>query len=293
MSSSAAQPASAAADRARPVVAVLIPSRNEGPLIADTLDALAAQDFDGDLRVYVCVNGDSKGTFAIVEQARERLADRVRIEARELDKGSKPIALNTADEMAGDADFRIYLDADTKLTSNAVRALVAVLDSEEPRVAAPSKRLDPGPSWIVNLCARSWMRLPWVQDEVPGSGVVAVNRAGRTRWQQYPDVVADDGYTAWQFAPEERFIAREAASLLEFPDTVRGMFAAMSRWHSGGQQLDASPHKPPYGPAWQTGRRLRSMLHPGVFVAAVITRIARVASNWFGPKTEAASWSTR
>lgn len=278
-------------------VAILVPSRNEGPLIAATLDALAAQDYEGEIRVCVCVNGDSKNTGDYVRKAIEQHKGRISIELEELEEGSKPIALNTADKMADKADrpadFRIYLDADTVLTANAVRLLVAQLDSAEPRVAAPSKKLKPGPSFLVNLCARSWMRLPWVQDDIAGSGVVSVNRAGRTRWGEYPDVVADDGYVAWQFPPEERVIAREAASLLDFPDSVRGMFAAMSRWHSGGQQLVEGPHKPPYGPAWSGKRRLKSMLHPGVFCAAVITRITRVAANWFGPKTKNASWSTR
>ena len=39
---------------------------------------------------------------------------------------------------------------------------------------------------------------------VPGFGVFAMNRAGRARWADWPDIIADDTYARWNFTPEER-----------------------------------------------------------------------------------------
>jgi hypothetical protein len=37
-----------------------------------------------------------------------------------------------------------------------------------------------------------------------GCQFFAVNGAGPARWQAFPDIIADDGFVLWNFAPEER-----------------------------------------------------------------------------------------
>jgi hypothetical protein len=39
---------------------------------------------------------------------------------------------------------------------------------------------------------------------VPGFGVFAMNRAGRARWRDWPDIISDDTFARLNFRPEER-----------------------------------------------------------------------------------------
>ena len=38
---------------------------------------------------------------------------------------------------------------------------------------------------------------------VPGCGVYGVNAAGRSRWKAFPQVIADDTFVRYNFAPDE------------------------------------------------------------------------------------------
>ena len=46
--------------------------------------------------------------------------------------------------------------------------------------------------------------MPFITDGVPGFGVFAMNRAGRTRWGAWPDIISDDTFARLNFTPEER-----------------------------------------------------------------------------------------
>lgn len=272
-------------------VAILIPARNEAATIGATLASLSRQDYAGPLQVVVCVNGDTEGTAAVVASQQPMWTGSRSLRVIELATAGKPIALNAADAAVPTAGPRIYLDADVQLSSDAVSALVAALAGPAPRVAGPRKAMRAGMPWLARFFARAWLRLPWVQGDIVGSGVVAVNASGRARWGVFPDVIADDGFAVWQFAPAERAIVATCSSAIAFPQHFRDLLRAQRRWIDGGRQLAASLHRPPFGPAWSGRQRLRAMLQsPIVAWAALVTRVLRILARVCVAPTRAASW---
>ena len=275
-------------------IAVVIAARNEAATIYETLDALAGQDHRGHVHVVVGANGCTDATAAEVVRAQRSLAtERFTIELVELQEPGKSRALNAADRRIRIECPRIYLDADVLLSSNALAALVRAVNGSEPRIAAPRKVLRRGRSWFVDFCSRAWLRLPWVQDDVLGGGVLAVSATGRMRWQEFPEVIADDGYVAWQFAPSERIVVLECTAAIRFPNTVRDMLRAHRRWIDGGVQLAESAHRPPFGPSWSGKMRLSAMWRsPTVFLAAVVVRCVRTAARLLVRGNATTSWAT-
>ena len=58
--------------------------------------------------------------------------------------------------------------------------------------------------WSVRAFYRVWMRLPYVNEDMLGCGVYALSEAGRGRFGDFPEIIADDEYVRLQFAPGER-----------------------------------------------------------------------------------------
>ena len=275
-----------------PVVAVLIAARNEAATIGATLAALAAQDYAGPMHVIVVVNGDTQGTAAVVAARQPEWVGQRRLELVEINTGGKPLAWNTADRRVGDGAPRIYLDADVQLSANTVSRLVQSVAGDAPRVAGPGKRAAVGMPMLARICAWAWMRLPWVQGDIVGSGVFAVNPTGRARWGEFPDLIADDGFAVWQFAPSERTVVQACAAHIRFPSRIGDLLRAQRRWIDGGRQLAAVAQKPPFGPAWSGRQRLRAMFgSPRILAAAVITRLLRWAALACASR-RATAWST-
>jgi len=275
-------------------IAIVIAARNEAATIHETLAALAGQQHDGAVHIVVCINGSTDATADEVRRAQRHLVtERLTIELVELATPGKARALNEADGRITSVGPRVYVDADVLLSPNTLHELARAVAGPEPRIAAPRKIHRRGKSSCVDCCARAWLRLPWVQDEVVGAGVFAVNPAGRSRWQQFPDLIADDGYAAWQFAPAQRLVVGSCTAAIRFPGTMRDLLRAQRRWIDGGVQLAGSVHRPPFGPGWSGKRRLRAMVaSPSVMLAALVVRCVRVAARLFVRRSTTTSWST-
>lgn len=272
---------------------IVIAARNEQATIYETLAALAAQVCPDPFRVIVSTNGCTDRTADEVRRAtRELASERCAIELVDRPEPGKTGALNAAEQRITAPGVRIFLDADIQLSPNAVAALAAAVAGPAARIAAPQKTLRKGASWLVDFCSRCWLALPWVQDDVLGGGALAVNAAGRARWQEFPKVVADDTFAALQFAPHERTVVRDCTTAIRFPNSVKDMLRAQRRWVDGGRQLGESPYKPPYGAAWSGKRRLVAMLNPKVFAAAMVVRCQRIAARLFTKPPQTAAWST-
>ncbi|MBM1220412.1 glycosyltransferase family 2 protein [Ponticoccus sp. SC2-23] len=186
------------------MLSVIIPAHNEESLIGPCLEALSrSEPIAMPAEVIIVANGCSDNTVA------EAYAQRPRIEAAgwafrviDLAQGGKPRAL-TAGDRAANGTIRAYLDADVTVSPGLLPQIVGVLDTATPRYASGAIRIV-GKGPISRAYARLWAKVPYMATTVPGCGFFAMNAAGRARWQDWPDVIADDLFARLNFAPDER-----------------------------------------------------------------------------------------
>lgn len=202
------------------MISVIIPAYNEEGFIGETLRLLlqsndptpAPPAGSPPVEVIVVANGCRDGTVAEAKDLTEDFAKRGwALQVLSLPQGSKTLALN-----AGSASARypaqIFVDADIHVSPGLIAALARVLDRPEPCYASGRPRIRRAQSWISRQYARFWQRLPFMAKGVPGCGVYAVNAAGRARWDQIPDVTADDIFVRSHFSPEERIAVPDTYS---------------------------------------------------------------------------------
>ncbi len=187
-----------------PQISVLIPAHNEAGYIQACLAALFASDPlpEGQCgEVLVLANGCTDNTVEIAQAQPVPLGWVLRV--LELPEGGKLKALNTGDAAAQGA-VRIYLDADVLVEPALVGQIAKALDCDEARYASGSPLVAPARNALTRAYGRFWVQLPFVRQGVPGFGLFAMNRAGRARWQLWPDIIADDLFARLSFAPQER-----------------------------------------------------------------------------------------
>lgn len=270
-------------DRCGPVdgrpadAAVVIPAYDEERVIGRCLDALApylSEDSSPRLEVVVAANGCSDRT---VEVARARAG----VTVLDIATGSKTLALNEGDA-AAHAHPRIYLDADIVLSPEAVPALVRTLSRPEPAIAAPAIRFDlTGSSVPVRAFYRVFRELPYVREGLVGLGVYGLSRAGRERFDTFPDLVADDLYVQRLFDPTERHTV-DGTFTVAAPRTLASLIAVRVRVAKGNSGLAAHDEQERF--AGSTGSTMRALLGllrdrptlaPAVAVYVGVTLLAR------------------
>lgn len=195
----------------QPQVSVLIPAHNEANYIADCLAALFASALPAGMQgeVLILANGCSDATARIA--AAQARPPQWKLRVIDLREGNKLKALN-----AGDAEARgavlVYLDADVivdpaligQITTALGDAQILTQAQAQPRYASGTPVIAPAQSALTRAYGRFWMRLPFVQTGTPGFGLFAMNRAGRARWQDWPDIIADDTFARLSFTAHER-----------------------------------------------------------------------------------------
>ncbi|WP_396667306.1 glycosyltransferase [Microbacterium sp. R86528] len=181
-------------------MSIVVPAHNEGALVAKTLRSFLNDAYAGEFEVIVVANGCSDDTAA---QARAVPGVRV----IEIATASKIAALNAGDLVATSFP-RAYIDSDVSVSVSAVRDLRHALASEDrARVASPQMVIDSTKSsWPVRAYYRVWEQSDYLTDGHIGSGIYAVNASGRSRWDEFPDLIADDRFVQQRFTAEERIM---------------------------------------------------------------------------------------
>ncbi|RMB77385.1 glycosyltransferase family 2 protein [Rhodococcus sp. SBT000017] len=215
--------------------AVVIPAHNEGSVIERCIRTLLASADTDEFHVCVVSNGSSDNTVA---QAKSVLQDWPLSTVVDIDVPSKIEALRAGDRAMSHYP-RVYLDADIQMTTETLRALVNDLEAtDSPAVAAPKLVVDWRHStWPVRAYHKVWVRLPYVEEGVIGSGVYAVNRAGGDRIGMFPDVVNDDAYVRGLFSESER-LSTEGEFVSVAPVSLRALIRRRARTELGNKQVD-------------------------------------------------------
>jgi glycosyltransferase involved in cell wall biosynthesis len=212
------------------LASVVIPAHNEAQVIGRCLRSLTAEGPPDMLEVVVVCNGCTDDS-----------ADRARsagphVRVIELAEASKIAALNAGDE-ACTTFPRFYVDADVELSETSIRAVAAALAGEV-RCAAPRPRFAvEDRSWPIRAFYDVWTMMPYLNDDMVGSGVYALSEDGRQRFERFPDITADDQYIMQLFSRNERVAVQEASFVVHPPRTLRGLVRMRARVYRGNDEL--------------------------------------------------------
>jgi glycosyltransferase involved in cell wall biosynthesis len=257
------------------VISVVIPAHDEenviGRCLAGLLRGIERPD---ELDVVVVCNGCRDGTAAVAA----RFGPPVRVV--ETPVASKPAALDRGDAAA--VGFpRFYLDADAELSGTALLEVAARLQAGDVLAAAPRLEVElDGRPWPIRAYYRVWSQLPYMGQDLIGSGVYALSEAGRRRFDRFPAIIADDLFVRNLFAPGERVSLDTCSFTVRPPRTLSALVRSKSRARAGDLQ-----YRRLYGSG--TGSR------PGT--ARALCRLARQPGTWPGlgvyVAVSAATWA--
>jgi glycosyltransferase involved in cell wall biosynthesis len=213
------------------MISIVIPAHNEGSVIARTLFAMTAGAEPDELDIIVVCNGCTDDTAALAR----KFGGPVRVIETEV--ASKVHALNLGDQAA--LSFpRIYIDADVVVTLEAIRALASRLEHGDVLAVAPLPHLElAGCSPLVKAFYEVRSCLPSAREGIGGSGVYGLSKAGRSRFDRFPQVVADDSYVRIQFSPEERETLSTITSTVFAPRRIKDLIAIKARAYYGNFEL--------------------------------------------------------
>jgi glycosyltransferase involved in cell wall biosynthesis len=250
---------------------VVIPARDEALVIERTLRTLLADARDGEFDVVIVCNGCRDHTAAVARAAHPA------VRVLETQCAGKAAALNLGDATAL-AWPRIYMDADVRMSTSALRATVEALSSVP--AAAPRLRWEPeGASWCVRRYLEIRRRLP---DAQLGTGVYGLTEEARRRFGPFPEVIADDLFVCGLFAPDERRTVSSHDFAVTPPRTLRGLVRQKARVFAGNTQLTRLPDRGPHVPCrWQLRfalRRLPRRLWPALTVYAGVQAAAKLGA---------------
>jgi hypothetical protein len=230
----------------------------------------------------VC-NGCRDGTAAVAREAYPPAT------VVELTVASKSAALNAGDEHATRFP-RVYLDADIELQIAVLRATVQALASPAVLCAAPAPAFElQGRPRLVRAYFEVWQRLPYLTEEMVGTGVYALSEPGRRRFDRFPDLTADDQFVLQQFHRGERRSLPDQHFVVHTPTTLKGLVAIRSRAYRGAAELEASG-RAPHGKADRPGRRLLQLVSSPrnwfpVTVFVTISALAKLRARLGGGRT--------
>ena len=183
---------------------ILIPAHNEAEYLPACLEALLASDPVARVEVIVIANGCTDNTVALAEGFADRFAALGwALEVLDLPTGGKLAALNAGEAVAR-GQALIYVDADVAVTPPLVAQLAKALARPDAAYASGRPVVTGGQDWLTRAFTRFWLKTPFMTRGVPGFGVFAMNRAGRDRWGDWPDIISDDTFARLHFASEER-----------------------------------------------------------------------------------------
>jgi glycosyltransferase involved in cell wall biosynthesis len=215
--------------RAVSLIGVVIPAHNEERTIGRLLAAL--ENLRGEAEVVVVCNGCTDTTSAVVTEKAPW------VKVVELAEGSKPAALRIGDRTVT-AIPRLYLDADVILTAAAVRRLAAALADGNLLAVAPTPHYDvDGANLVVRSHYRIWTALYTSIDAVYGTGAIMVSEAGRARFGDWPDVIADDYFIDGLFAADEKRRLPNVEVTVALPRRFVDCVSRKARVHQGKRDI--------------------------------------------------------
>jgi glycosyltransferase involved in cell wall biosynthesis len=220
------------------VRSIVIPAHNEERSIGALLAELAP--LAGDTEVVVACNGCQDRT---VEAAR---AAAPWATVLDLPEPSKPAALDAGDQ-ATSAFPRMYLDADVSISADAVNLIFAAVNDHRPAAAATPRYDTSGASLVVRSYQRFWERMPANRRGLAGTNAMAVSRAGRERFGDWPRLIGDDYFLDGLFTEAEKVRVPGATVVRPTSTGFVDCVSRKARIHQGNIDIRAAGLRPEHG----------------------------------------------
>jgi glycosyltransferase involved in cell wall biosynthesis len=211
-----------------PEVSVIVPFRHSAGHLANQLEALAAQEFDGSWEVVAVDNGSTDGSRRIAERFRERLRLRV-VDA--FDRTGAGYARNVGARHAS-GEKLLFVDADDEVAPGYVTAMASRLDREE-LVTSAFEHRSLNPEWVQRAHGPSWrdpddpLQSQWGVLPFAG-GSIGVTRRAFEKAGGFPEDLLrmQDIAFSWevQFTGTELGYAPEAVYRVRYRDSLAGLF---------------------------------------------------------------------
>jgi glycosyltransferase involved in cell wall biosynthesis len=209
---------------------IIIPAHNEEKIISNCLKPFIKNARLDDLEVIVVCNGCSDLTVNTVKKLSDKFV------CLETDIPSKTHALNLGDEYATSYP-RIYLDADIVISFDAVEAINTTLKNNIYATSLEPKMDLSKSSWPVKAFYEIWLNLPYCKAGMIGSGLYALSEKGRSKFDQFPNIIADDGFVRCLFKDKERIVTKDHFASVSAPYTLSSLIKIRTRSRLGRYQL--------------------------------------------------------
>jgi glycosyltransferase involved in cell wall biosynthesis len=254
------------------MISIIIPAHNEATVIGRCLRAMTMGARPDELEIIVVCNGCDDSTAEI---ARSHVPS---VTVLELEAPSKSAALNLGHRSATSYP-RFYVDADIVLGVESIRAVADVLLGGVIHGAAPRIHVDlKNRNWPICAYYKIWLRTPYVQEGMMGSGVYAMSEQGGARFTTFPEIIADDGFARLLFSDQERRCVDGASFLMTPPQTLRGQIHIDVRRRVGRFEMaEMHPDTTRREASHQRGALYRLALQPRLWPALAVYFYAKVA----------------
>ena len=254
------------------MTSIIIPAHNEANVIRRCLDAMTQGAEPGELEILVVCNGCTDNTAEVARS----YAPLVTVLESEIP--SKNAALKLGHVQATSYP-RFYVDADIVMPLESIRRTASVLTGGKIHGAAPQIRVDlEGRGWPIRAYYNVWLRTPYVEKGMLGSGVYAISEEGGSRFTTFPDIIADDGFARLLFEPEERLTVEDAWFLMTPPETLRSLIHINVRRRVGRFEMAELHPETTKGEAkHQRGALYRLFANPTLWPGLAVYLYAKVA----------------
>ncbi len=274
---------------------VIIPAHNEESVIRACLDTVVTQRGIDEYEVLVVCNGCTDRTAKIVAD------EYPNVRLLESPVASKVGALNLGDV---EATFfpKFFVDADVTLSNGCIAAMVDAMEETGMPVAAPTMHFDTSKaSWMARQFHRIWQRSPYfTSGNLVGAGFYGISKNARARFDEFPDLLADDMFIPMSFDPHERLSVEGATFTPALPRRVRDLVRIEIRRHTAVAQfhdefpeaLDRSTDDAfAQGHGWLADELANPSDWPGVAIYAGVKVWARVAGHLRLNRSGTSEWT--
>ncbi len=249
---------------------VIIPAHNEEAVIERTLRGVLADGVE-DLEIVVVVNATTDRTAEIARSIDPRIM------VIETETPGKTNAINLGERPLTSFP-RIFLDADIELKPGTVRALLAACGNPHP-IVSPMPVFDmSGCSVGMRLFMQANRYNHYFGRGAPnGSGCFALTQEGRGRWDEFPNIIADDGFVHGHFKSTESHCVDHAHAVVKPPRNLKSMTTVRARARRGLIQFKQMfPHLVQNHESQVGGVLTRMLVRPWTWPALVIYAWVRV-----------------